>query len=48
MRTKGEVATGEASAYCADLTLLSMSVSWMVLLDKRSLFVLSGSPLTRS
>ena len=37
---QGQVATHEASAHYADLALLSISVLWMMLLDKHSLFVL--------
>ena len=40
MRHKGQVATHEASTHYADLTLLSVSVLWMMLLDKCSSFVL--------
>ena len=40
MRTKVQVTTHKACAYYADLVLLSISVSWIMLLDKRSSFVL--------
>ena len=40
MRSKGQVATHEASIHYANLTLLSIAVSWNMLLDKCSLFVL--------
>ena len=40
MRPKSQVATREASAQYGYLVLLSISMSWVMLLDKRSLFVL--------
>ena len=40
MRPKDKVATREAGVHYADLTPLLISVSWMMLLDKRSSFVL--------
>ena len=40
MKPKGQVAPREASTYYADLALLLISVLWMMLLDKRSLFML--------
>ena len=40
MRTKAQVGIPEASAYFAVLALLSISVSWTVILDNRSLFML--------
>ena len=39
-RPLGQVATHKADAYCTDFVLLSISVSWMILFHKCSLFVL--------
>ena len=40
MRPKAQVATRVANTYYTDFALLSISVSWLMLLDKHSLFVL--------
>ena len=40
IRPKAQVATHEASTHYADLALQSISMSWMMQLDKRTLCVL--------